>query len=210
MISWIFLKELRFTGDVYALKEGTLFFENEPIIEIKAPIIQCQLLETYVLNQIQLQSMLATKGVRICSVSQDRDVVDFGSRRAHGIDAGLKAARSFYISGMNATSNVLAGKIYNIPVTGTMAHSYIQVHSDELEAFKAFSSIYPDTILLIDTYDIYKGLENVIELSYKLGDKFSIKGVRIDSGDLIETSKKIRRILDKAGLYQVKIIASGS
>ena len=205
-----FLKELRFTGDVYALKEGTIFFENEPILEIKAPIIQCQLLETYVLNQIQLQTMLVTKGARICSVAQDRNVVDFGSRRAHGLDAGLKAARAFYISGMSATSNVLAGKIYNIPVTGTMAHSYIQVHSNEFEAFETFSSIYPRTILLIDTYDIYEGIENVIKLSKKLGDKFSITGIRIDSGDIITTSKEIRKILDRAGLYNVKIIVSGS
>jgi len=205
-----FLKELQFTGDVYGLREGTVFFENEPILEIKAPIIQCQLLETYILNQIQFQTMIASKGVRICSVSQDRNVVDFGSRRAHGLDAGLKAARAFYISGMSATSNVLAGKIYNIPVTGTMAHSYIQVHSTEFDAFEAFSSLYPNTVLLIDTYDVYQGIENVIKLSKKLGDKFFITGIRIDSGDIITTSKEIRKILDRAGLYKVKIIVSGS
>ncbi len=204
-----YLKELRFTGDVYALKEGTIFFENEPLLEIKAPIIEAQLLETYVLNQIQLQTMMATKGARISCVSGNKVVVDFGSRRAHGLDAAIKAARAFYISGMKATSNVIAGKMYNIPITGTMAHSYVQVHRDEFSAFKAFSSIYSDTFLLIDTYSIDEGLFNVIKLFKELKNNFRISGVRIDSGDLFENSKKVRNILDKEGLNGLKIIVSG-
>lgn len=204
-----YLKGIKFTGDVFALKEGTVFFENEPIIEVKAKIIEAQLLETYVLNQIQLQTLLATKGARVCVAAKDRDVVDFGSRRAHGTDAAIKAARAFYIAGMKATSNVLAGKIYNIPVTGTMAHSYIQVHESEIVAFEHFSSLYPETTLLVDTYSVEKGIKNVIELAKKLGDNFKVKAIRIDSGDIIETSKVARKILDREGLYQVKIFVSG-
>lgn len=204
-----FLKELKFTGDVYALKEGTVFFENEPLVEIVASLIQGQILETFVLNQLQLQTILATKGARVFLASKDRDLIDFGSRRAHGIDAGLKAARAFYIAGMKATSNVEAGKKYNIPVTGTMAHSYVQVHRDEFSAFKGFSSLYPNTILLIDTYSIEHGLENIIKLAKELKDKFQIQGVRIDSDDLINVSKMVRRTLDREDLYQLKIFVSG-
>ena len=204
-----YLKELKFTGDVYGLKEGTIFFENEPILEIVAPIIQGQILETYILNQIQFQTIIATKGARIYLASKDKDVVDFGSRRAHGLDAGIKAARAFYISGMKATSNVEAGRRYNLPVTGTMAHSYIQVHSDEFSAFKEFAKLYPKTILLIDTYSIEQGVQNVIKLARTLGDKFQVQGVRIDSNDLIKVSREVRKNLDEAGLSQIKIFVSG-
>ncbi len=204
-----YLKELKFTGDVYALKEGTVFFENEPVLEVKAPILQAQLLETYILNQIHIQTLLATKGARVCISSKEKVVVDFGSRRAHGSDAAIKAARAFYIAGMKATSNVLAGKIYNIPATGTMAHSYIQVHKSELSAFENFAAIYPETILLIDTYSIEKGIKNVVSLAKKLGDNFKIKAIRIDSGDIIEAVRVVRKILDREGLYNVKIFVSG-
>ncbi len=203
------LSDFRFSGSVYALPEGTVFFENEPILEIVAPVIEAQLLETYVLNQIQFQTIIATKGARISLSSEDRRVVDFGCRRAHGLDAGLKAARAFYVGGVQATSNVLAGQRYGIPVTGTMAHSYVQVHGDELEAFKRFSSLYPETILLIDTYSIEQGINHVIELAGLLGENFRIQGIRIDSSDLIEVSRRVRRLLDEAGLYQVKIFVSG-
>ncbi len=203
------LRSFSFTGDVYALPEGTVFFENEPVLEVVAPVAQAQLLETYILNQLQFQILIATKGARITLSSRDRKVVDFGCRRAHGTDAGIKAARAFYVGGVQATSNVLAGKIYNIPVTGTMAHSYIQVHGKELEAFKRFSSLYPETILLIDTYSIEEGVRRVIELANILGKDFKVRGVRIDSSDLTEVSRMVRKMLDEAGLYQLKIFVSG-
>ncbi len=203
------LSGFKFSGSVYALPEGTVFFGNEPILEVVAPVLEAQLMETYLLNQIQFQTLLATKGARISISSGDRRVVDFGCRRAHGMDAGLKAARAFYVGGVQATSNVMAGHRYGIPVTGTMAHSYVQVHGDELEAFKRFSALYPETILLIDTYSIEQGVRQVIKLSHILGENFRVQGIRIDSSDLIEVSKKVRKLLDEAGLYQVKIFVSG-
>src|SRR6056297_1763247 len=203
------LADFCFTGDVFAMPEGTVCFANEPLLEIRAPIAQAQLLETFILNQVHYQTLAASKAVRVKLAAEDRNVFDFRLRRIHGLDAGLKSARAFYIVGIDSTSNVYAGYIYGIPVSGTMAHSFIQAHNDELEAFQAFTELYPETILLVDTYDSLLGVKKVVELAQSLGKDFHVKGIRIDSSDLIGLSYQIRDILDSAGLYQVKIFASG-
>ena len=204
-----YLRTFRFTGNVYAVPEGTVVFQNEPILEIEAPIGEAQLIETFLLNQITHQTLMASKAIRVVEAARGRATVDFGVRRMHGTDAGMKAARAFYIAGMQATSNVLAGEVYGIPVTGTMAHSYIEAHLDEYEAFKAFASLYPDTILLVDTYDSIQGVKNVIRLAKEWGDRFKVQGIRLDSGDLVSLSKKARQLLDEAGLTSVRIFVSG-
>jgi nicotinate phosphoribosyltransferase len=203
------LREFCFTGEVHAVPEGTPLFANEPILEVVAPIAQGQLIETLVMNQVHLQTVLASKAARVVAAAQGRAVVDFGARRMHGIDAALKAARAFYIAGVASTSNVVAGRIYGIPVAGTMAHSYIQAHDSEAEAFRAFAALYPDTILLVDTYDTLVGVRRVIDLARKLGDAFRVSAVRLDSGDLGALAKQSRALLDAAGLQRVKIFASG-
>ena len=203
------LRDFKFTGEVYAVPEGTPVFANEPLLEIVAPLPQAQLIETYVMNQIHLQTVLATKAQRVVSAAEGRPVVDFGARRIHGIDAALKAARAFYIGGVSATSNVLASKQFGVPVTGTMAHSYIQAHQDEAAAFRAFARFYPETVLLVDTYDTLDGVRKVITLAKTLGQDFKVKAVRLDSGDLLYLSKKARYLLDQAGLSTVEIFASG-
>ncbi|MYB48376.1 MAG: nicotinate phosphoribosyltransferase [Dehalococcoidia bacterium] len=207
-LAW--LANFRFTGDVHAVREGTPVFANEPILEVEAPLPEAQLIETFVLNQVQIQTMLASKAHRVVTAARGRSVIDFGARRMHGIDAALNAARAFRIAGVNATSNVLAGKRFGIPVAGTLAHSYIQAHGDESAAFRAFADLYPDTVLLIDTYDTLKGVEKVIELANDLGDDFKIRAVRLDSGDLLDLSRRVRDLLDQAGLHSVQIIASSS
>lgn len=203
------LRGLRFTGDVYAVPEGTPIFAHEPILEIVAPLPQAQLLETFIMNQVHVQTVLASKAYRVVAAAQGRPVFDFAARRMHGTDAALKGARAFYIAGVAATSNVLAGKLYKIPVVGTMAHSYVQAHSSELEAFRAFLRIYPETVLLVDTYDTLAGVRKVIELARELGPDFTVKAIRLDSGDLLELSRHARHMLDAAGLAHVKILASG-
>jgi nicotinate phosphoribosyltransferase len=205
-----YLEGLRFTGDVYALPEGTPFFANEPVLEVVAPMPQAQLIETLVMNQINLQTVLASKASRVVTAARGRTVVDFGLRRMHGIDAGLKAARAFYIAGVDATSNVAAGQCYGIPVAGTMAHSYIQAHDDEFEAFRSFTRLYPQTVLLVDTYDTLSGVRLVAKLSRDLGPDFKVRAVRLDSGDLGELARRSRQILDVEGLGSVEIFASGS
>ena len=206
-LAW--LRGFRFTGDIRAVPEGTPVFADEPILEVIAPLPQAQLLETFVMNQVHLQTVLASKAWRVVSAARGRTVVDFGSRRMHGIDAALKAARAFYIAGVDSTSNVLAGKRYDIPVSGTMAHSYIQAHEDELSAFQAFADLYPRTVLLVDTYDTIAGIHNVTALADTLGDAFQISAVRLDSGDLLALSRKARQLLDSADLNKVEIFASG-
>ena len=202
------LEQLRFTGDVYAMAEGTLAFPNEPLVQVVAPILEAQLIETYVLNQIHFQSLAATKAARVVQAAKGRMVVDFGSRRAHGTDAALKVARATYLAGGDGTSNVLAGKLYGIPVFGTMAHSYIQAHQDELASFAAFATLYPETTLLVDTYDTLAGVRKVIDLSRKWGGRFRVHAIRLDSGDLGRLAVATRRMLDEAGLENVKIFAS--
>jgi nicotinate phosphoribosyltransferase len=205
-----YLERLRFTGDVYAVPEGTPAFANEPLLEVVAPIIEGQLVEAFVMNQIHLQTVLASKAARIVEAARGRQIVDFGLRRMHGIDAGLKAARAFHIAGVHATSNVAAGQAYGLRVSGTMAHSYIQAHDDESEAFRAFARQYPDTVLLVDTYDTLAGVQKVIDLANALGPDFRVSAVRLDSGDLLDLSIRTRRMLDEAGLQSVGIFASSS
>lgn len=206
-LAW--LRDFRFTGDVRAVPEGTPVFANEPLIEVIAPLPQAQVIETFVMNQVHLQTVLCSKAERIVTAADGRRVVDFGPRRAHGIDAAMKAARAYHIAGVAATSNVLAGKRYGVPLTGTMAHSYIQAHDDELQAFRDFAHSYPETVLLVDTYDTLAGVEKVISMAAEFGDDFRVKAVRLDSGDLLELSRQTRQLLDRAGLEHLQILVSG-
>lgn len=206
-----YLKNFEFTGDVWALPEGSISFQNEPLIRITAPLIEAQIVETFLLNTINLQTMIATKASRVVHAAKGRSVIEFGLRREHGIDAGMKVARCSYIAGCDGTSNVLAGKHYDIPVFGTMAHSFIMSYKKEIDAFRAFTKTFPnETTLLIDTYDNFTGLNNAILIAKEL-EKSSCKlgGVRLDSGDLKEISKKVREQLDKSDLKYVKVFASG-
>ncbi len=206
-----YLRNFKFTGEVWAVPEGTLVFPNEPLIRITAPIIEAQLVESFLLNTVNLQTMLATKASRVVHAAQGRTVIEFGLRRTHGTDAAMKAARCSYIAGCSGTSSVLAGMHYGIPIFGTMAHSYVMFFDNEVEAFKAFVRTFPKgSTLLIDTYDNIKGAENAAVTAKLLEEKgFQLGGVRIDSGDLVEVSKKVRKILDAKGLDYVKIFASG-
>ncbi len=203
------LGRLRFTGDVWALPEGTPFFANEPILEVRAPIAEAQLVETFVMNQLHLQTVLASKAARVKLAAAGRGVVDFGIRRMHGTDAALKSARAFHVAGVDATSNVLAGRVHGVPVTGTMAHAYIQSFDDEMDAFRSFVAVYPDTVLLVDTYDTLGGVRKVVRLAAELGEDFQVRGIRLDSGDLGALARDARAILDQAGLDRVEIFASG-
>lgn len=204
------LSDFRFTGDVYAVPEGTVVFANEPIMEIVAPLPQAQLIETFLMNQIQLATLAASKAARVVHAARGRSVADFGARRMHGADAGMKAPRAFYIAGVDATSSVLAAQTYGIPLSGTMAHSYIQACEGELEAFRRFVRSFPEAILLVDTYDTLKGIHHVIELARELGSQFRVTGIRLDSGDLLHLAKEARRLLDSAGLSRLKIFLSSS
>ncbi len=204
------LREFRFTGDVYAMPEGTAVFAEEPVMEIVAPLPQAQIVETFLMNQVQLATLAASKAARVVTASRGKPVVDFGARRTQGADAALKAPRAFYIAGVDATSNVLAAQVYGIPVAGTMAHSYIQAFETEREAFRQFVRAFPSAILLIDTYETEKGVEEVIELARLMGSDFRVSGVRLDSGDLLKESIGVRHKLDQAGLTDLKIFASGS
>jgi len=206
-----YLRNFRFTGEVWAVPEGTIAFPNEPLLRITAPIIEAQLVETFLLNSINLQTMIATKASRVVEAAQGRAVIEFGLRREPGIDAGMKVARSSYIAGCQGTSNVLAGMTYGIPVFGTMAHSFIMSYPREIDAFRAFSKTFPDkSTLLIDTYNDISGAEKATTVAKELASEgFCLGGVRLDSGDLAESSQKIRGILDNQGLESVKIFASG-
>ena len=204
------LRDLRFTGDVYGVPEGTVIFPNEPILEIVAPLPEAQIIETFVMNQIQLATMAASKAARVARAARGKSVVDFGARRMHGADAGVKEPRAFYIGGVDATSSVLAGRIYGIPLSGTMAHSYIQAFDDEKDAFRRFLRAYPDAVLLVDTYDIKKGVERVIDLAREMGSGFRVSGVRLDSGDLAREAREVRIMLDRAGLNRVQVFVSSS
>lgn len=207
-----YLADFRFTGDVHAMAEGTIFFPDEPIIRITAPIFQAQLVETRIINILQFQTMIASKAARMTLAAPEKQLVDFGLRRAHGAEAGLFAARASYLAGFSGTSTVLAGKMYGIPVFGTMAHSFIQAHDSETLAFEHFAESQPDNVvLLIDTYDTEKGADKVVALAPRLAKKgITIKGVRLDSGDMILHAKKVRRILDQGGLTDVRILTSGN
>jgi nicotinate phosphoribosyltransferase len=204
-----FLERLRFTGDIHAVPEGTPVFANEPLLEVVAPLPEAQLLETFAINQVHFQTVAASKAARVVAAAGGRRVVDFGLRRMHGADAGLKAARAFHVAGVDATSNVLATRVYGVPAAGTMAHSYVQAHATEIEAFRAFVRTYPEATLLVDTYDTLEGVRNVTRLARELGPAFRVRAVRLDSGDLLSLSREARRLLDEAGQSQVEIFASG-
>src|SRR6056297_2542372 len=203
------LPEIRFTGDVNAVAEGSVVFPYEPVVQVVAPILEAQLVETFLLNQVHFQTVIASKASRVVTAAAGRTVVDFGSRRAHGFDAALAVARASYLVGAAGTSNVLAGKRFGVPLFGTMAHSYIQAHDDEADAFEAFQSSFPETTLLVDTYDTLVGVDLVVRLAERLGDSFRVRAIRLDSGDLGELARESRRRLDAAGLGKVKIFASG-
>lgn len=206
-----YLKNFEFTGDIYAIKEGTPVFPNTPIITVKAPIIQAQLIETVLLNTLNFQSLIATKANRIKRSANNKKVVDFGARRAHSYDASLYGARASYIGGFDGTSNLLAHKEFNIPVVGTMAHSWVQFYDDDKLAFDAYKKAYPkNSTFLIDTFDVLNsGLPKAIEV-FKTMEKDSKKGIRLDSGNISYLSKKVRNELDKHGLEDVNIVASNS
>jgi nicotinate phosphoribosyltransferase len=205
------LAKLRFGGDVWAMPEGTIFFPDEPIVEVTAPIIQSQLLETDLINAAGLASMLASKAARCVHAAQGRGLIDFSLRRAQGADAGLAVARSSYLAGFDGTSNVLAGKLYNIPLAGTMAHSFVMAFEREIDAFRAYARLFPQrTILLLDTYDTLQGARHAAQVAQEMKSQGqALAGVRLDSGDLAELSRQVRAILDQAGLNAVKIFASG-
>jgi len=205
-----YLERFRFSGEVCAVPEGTPVFGEEPILEVVAPLPEAQLVETYLLNQIHLQTLAASKASRVVEAAAGRTVMEFGLRRTHGVDAGVKVARAAFIAGVDATSNVLAGQRYGMPVAGTMAHSFVQAHDGELEAFRTFARCFPETTLLVDTYDTLRGVQHVIRLAKELGDGFHVHAVRLDSGDLLALSRAARQMLDDAGLRHVKLIASGN
>ena len=206
-----FLRELRFSGDVWAMPEGAVFFAEEPVLEITAPLPEAQLIETFVINALCFQSLIASKAVRNVLAASGRGVVDFSARRTHGLEAALKVARASYAVGFSATSNTLAGQLYGIPVTGTMAHSYVESFETEIKAFSAFADVFPEnTILLLDTYDTLAAAKKAVVVAKALEEKGKkLKGVRLDSGDLAYLAKKVRQILDDAGLTYVKIFVSG-
>ncbi len=205
------LREFRFTGSVRAMPEGSLFFADEPILEVTAPVIVAQLAETIVINQVQYQSLLATKSARCVDAAHGRPLADFAARRTHGSEASLRMARASYIAGFGATSNVLAARRYGIPPTGTMAHSYITSFDDEAEAFRAYARRFPDrSILLLDTYDTLNAAHIAADVAKEMEtDGRRLTGVRLDSGDFDDLSRKVRGILDNAGLDYVRIVASG-
>jgi nicotinate phosphoribosyltransferase len=206
-----YLSGFRFTGDVHAIPEGSVCFANEPLIRITAPLAQAQLVETRLINILHFQTLIASKAARMVLAAPGKTLADFGLRTAHGAEAGLYSARASYIAGFSGAANVEAGARYGIPIVGTMAHSFIQVHGDEMTAFEHFARARPDgVILLIDTYDTEAGARKVVELAPRLkADGISIRGVRIDSGDLTEMARKVRRILDDGGLREVIILVSG-
>lgn len=210
-----YLGGFRFTGDVYAFPEGTVMYPNEPIITVVADLVQAQVIETELLAQVNHQSLVATKANRIVRAAQGRSVSDFGARRAHNNDAAVLGARACYIGGVTGTATVSAGQEFDIPVGGTMAHSWVMYYQDELTAFRKFAEVYPDNcILLVDTYDVLKsGVPNAIQVFNELkakGVKSKNYGIRLDSGDLAYLSREARRMMDEAGFRDGKIVVSNS
>jgi nicotinate phosphoribosyltransferase len=199
-----YLRGFRFTGDVWAMPEGTIAFANEPLLRVTAPLIEAQLVETFLLATINFQTLIATKAARIVTAAQGRGVIEFGARRCHGFDAAIYAARAAFIGGCIGTSNVEAGRRFGIPVYGTAAHSFVMAFAREQDAFRAYQQVFPDSsTLLLDTYDTL----NAAKLATEFGP--ALRGVRLDSGDLATLAKQVRQILDEAGMEQTKITASG-
>lgn len=206
-----YLSRFRFSGEVMAVPEGALFFKDEPILEVTAPIIEAQMAETFIINAMNMQVSIATKASRCVHAAGGRNLIDFSLRRTQGKDAGLKVARAAFIAGFSGTSNVLAGKLFGIPVSGTMAHSFITSFGEEIEAFQVFAETFPDhTVLLIDTYDTVAGAGKAVKVAQEMAlQGNTLRGVRLDSGDMAELSKDVRKILDENGFQAVKIFASG-
>lgn len=206
-----YLKTLRFTGEVWAIPEGRLFFAEEPILEVTAPVIEAQIVETFIINQINLQSLIATKAARCVYAARGRSVIDFSLRRTHGTDAGLKVARASYLAGFGGTSNVLAGRCYGIPIVGTMAHSFVTSFEREIDAFRAFVASFPaHSILLIDTYETLAAARKAVVIAREMAARGQrLQGVRIDSGDLARDAFEVRRIFDDAGFTDIRIVGSG-
>jgi nicotinate phosphoribosyltransferase len=207
-----YLGRLRFTGDVHAMPEGTPFFASEPILRVTAPLPQAQLVESRLINILHFQTMIASKAARAVLAAQGKGVIDFGFRRAHGAEAGLLAARAAYLAGVAGSATVAAGQSFGIPVYGTMAHSFIEAHGDEIEAFDHFAHVQPDNVfLLLDTYDTEAAAAKVVAVAPRWQHEgIIVKGVRIDSGDLADHARRVRRILDEGGLTHVRILASGN
>ncbi|MFC5411538.1 nicotinate phosphoribosyltransferase [Larkinella bovis] len=205
-----YLKNLRFSGDIDAVPEGTVVFPNEPLVRVRGPILQCQLLETPLLTLVNFQSLIATKAARMRLAAGSDTLLEFGLRRAQGIDGGLTASRAAYIGGCDATSNVLAGKLYGIPVRGTHAHSWVMSFADELESFRVYADVLPNNVtLLVDTYDTIQGVKNAIEAGKVLRSKgYQLSAIRLDSGDLAYLSIEARRLLDEAGFPETSIVGS--
>ena len=206
-----YLRSFRFSGSVRAMAEGEVFFPNEPVLEVTGPIIECQIAETFLLNQINLESMLATKAARVVDAAAGRSVVDFGARRTHGLDAATKFARASYIVGFDGTSNVRAASMYGIPAVGTMAHSYISSFDSELDAFASYAKSFPETsTFLVDTYETIGGVRNAIAVAREMAaNGHSLRAVRLDSGDIDTLARQAREMLDGADLAHVLILASG-
>ncbi len=207
-----YLGNFRFRGDIWSIPEGQVFFAQEPVLRITASLIETQVLESFLLNTVNVETMLASKAARVTCAACGRGGFDFSLRRTHGLDAALCAARSSFIAGFSGTSNVLAGKLYGIPVAGTMAHSFVMAFKREIDSFLAYGSVFPSkTILLVDTYNTRKGMENAVSVGLYLKEKgYRLLGVRLDSGSIVMLSRLARRMLDKAGLDYVKIFASGN
>lgn len=207
-----YLETLRFTGEVEAMAEGTMFFPHEPILRIVAPLPVAQLVESRVMNLLNFQTMIASKAARSVLVAGGTPIIDFGLRRAHGAEAGLLAARASYLAGFSGSATVLAGMAYGLPLYGTMAHSFVQAHTDEAEAFEHFAAAQPNNVvLLIDTYDTETAAGKVVSLAPSLEAKgIAVKGVRLDSGDLAAHARQVRRILDEGGLSHTQILVSGN
>jgi len=206
------LATLRFTGDVHAMPEGTVFFPNEPILRVTAPLPEAQLIESRIINLLHFQTLIASKAARSVLIAPDKLLVDFGMRRAHGSEAALLAARASYLVGFTGSATVAAGMHFGIPIFGTMAHSFIQAYSSESQAFADFAKANPDNVVfLIDTYDTEAGAQKVVDLAPALhAQGIKIKGVRIDSGDLADHARKVRTILDRGGLNDATLFASGN
>ncbi|AND40020.1 nicotinate phosphoribosyltransferase [Cytobacillus oceanisediminis] len=204
-----YLKNMRFSGTIKSMEEGELVFGNEPILRVEAPLAEAQIIETAILNIINYQTLIATKATRIKEVIGDGTAMEFGSRRAHEMDAAIWGTRAAYIGGFDATSNVRAGKKFGIPVAGTHAHSFVQAYRDEYTAFKKYAQTHKDCVFLVDTYDTLKsGVPNAIKVAKEMQGQINFKGIRLDSGDLAYLSKKARKMLDDAGFPEAKIIAS--
>jgi len=206
-----FLRGFRFRGTVTSPAEGSVVFANEPILTVTGTLAETQFVETALLNIINFQTLVATKAARICHAAGSAEVIEFGLRRAQGPDGGLSASRAAYVGGCKGTSNVQAGRVFNLPVRGTQAHSWIQAFPDELSAFRAYSALFPDsTILLVDTYDCLKsGIPNALKVARELREQgHELRGIRIDSGDLAYLSREARGMLDEAGFSNVRIIVS--